>query len=85
MSSAWICSRVNSSLEQFEFSNSLYFEEAQAYHCNILQVSHYAFILRGYREGSTEVHFFIADSVGGDFFVTMPQVLQLLVFGKLEM
>ena len=31
--------------------------------CNILQVSRYAFILRGYREGSTEVHFFIATAL----------------------
>ena len=35
--------------------------------CNILQVSHYAFILRGYREGSTEVHFFIATALEEKF------------------
>ena len=34
--------------------------------CNI-QVSHYAFILRGYREGSTEVHFFIATTLEEKF------------------
>ena len=31
--------------------------------CNILQVSHYAVILRGYTDGSTEVHFFIATAL----------------------
>ena len=35
--------------------------------CNILQVFHYAFILRGYREGSTEVQFFIATALEEKF------------------
>ena len=35
--------------------------------CNILQVAHYAVILRGYREGSSEVHFFIARALEEKF------------------